>query len=427
MQHRQHRVEYRIEMRSVAADSPALGAGAVLLGEGAPDTAEVVACLTGGRDRVNFRLVCRLDARGHAQLGGRAWAGTDGRAPEGAPAFRLTLAPGEERPCTLPVAGGRAEVRLRAAHTVLGDPGDLGAEPPTLPPRPMPGAAGAGAAIRDRYEAWGGPAGPLGLPLTGVRPTPDGQGRCAHFGGGSVYWHPATGAAALLAPLRDAWAATGGERGPLGYPTADERVAGAPPALRFAPFQNGVLPIDATGAPLAPALARLEAGAVCAALGRALGRQWPNTRELGTAALVGVSATRLGARGGRVLTFRLGSGDATGPTVARSSGPGADLPLLFDAAPSPDTPGHTRLRARLYGAALFHTGGPDPHRAAGRLRLRVMELFGQPATLFEVPGSAGFLGLTVLPDGALSLAFRPDVLGRLGAQAAQGQLDDLRF
>jgi len=47
--------------------------------------------------------------------------------------------------------------------------------------------------IRKKYDALGGPGGPLGLPLTDETATPDGVGRFNHFQGGSIYWTPRTG------------------------------------------------------------------------------------------------------------------------------------------------------------------------------------------------------------------------------------------
>ncbi|NEK87252.1 hypothetical protein GCU60_16035, partial [Blastococcus saxobsidens] len=75
-------------------------------------------------------------------------------------------------------------------------------------------------AVRDRYEAAGGPGGSLGLPVTDVQALAAG-GRYAHFQGGSIYWTQATGARVLTGAVRDRWAAQGWENGPLGYPTSD--------------------------------------------------------------------------------------------------------------------------------------------------------------------------------------------------------------
>jgi uncharacterized protein with LGFP repeats len=91
-------------------------------------------------------------------------------------------------------------------------------------------------AIRDHYNALGGPASFLGYPVTDETTTPDGVGRYNHFQNhGSIYWTPDTGAWSIHGAIRDKWASTGWERGVLGYPTTDE--AGAPDGVgRFNHF-----------------------------------------------------------------------------------------------------------------------------------------------------------------------------------------------
>jgi uncharacterized protein with LGFP repeats len=76
--------------------------------------------------------------------------------------------------------------------------------------------------LRDAWAASGWENGPLGYPVTDAAPLANG-GKFVHFQGGSVYWSPATGAHVVRGPVRDAWAATGWETGPLGYPTGDLR------------------------------------------------------------------------------------------------------------------------------------------------------------------------------------------------------------
>ena len=92
-------------------------------------------------------------------------------------------------------------------------------------------------------RAWAGQSwerGPLGYPRTGVLPTPDGRGRYAHFDRGSVYWTPTTGAQVLTGPVLEGWAARGWESGPLGYPTGHSRVT--PDGVgRFGVFEGGSL------------------------------------------------------------------------------------------------------------------------------------------------------------------------------------------
>ncbi|MBB2902218.1 uncharacterized protein with LGFP repeats [Kineococcus radiotolerans] len=107
---------------------------------------------------------------------------------------------------------------------------------------PATGAHELRGAIRDRWAALGWENG-LGFPTTGDRRTPTEPGAYTHFEGGSVYWSPATGAHAVRGALRETWAATGWENGPLGFPVADERPV--PGGLRL-DFQGGSLTWDAT-------------------------------------------------------------------------------------------------------------------------------------------------------------------------------------
>jgi len=90
---------------------------------------------------------------------------------------------------------------------------------------PATGARIVRGAILTHYLTLGGPAGRAGLPSTDELATPDGAGRFNHFigsGGASIYWTPAGGALEIQGAIRTLWAATGWERGPLGYPTTDE-------------------------------------------------------------------------------------------------------------------------------------------------------------------------------------------------------------
>lgn len=88
-------------------------------------------------------------------------------------------------------------------------------------------------AIETSYLAAGGPTGVLGLPLTDELPTPGGVGRFNHFSGGSIYWTSRTGAHVVRGAVRDRWAQTGWERGPLGYPVAEQQAVGASVVQRF--------------------------------------------------------------------------------------------------------------------------------------------------------------------------------------------------
>jgi len=76
-------------------------------------------------------------------------------------------------------------------------------------------------AIYAKWAELGWETGRLGYPLTDETTTPDTIGRYNHFEGGSIYYHPLTGAHTVLTPLRDEWARLGWERGRLGYPLTD--------------------------------------------------------------------------------------------------------------------------------------------------------------------------------------------------------------
>jgi len=94
-------------------------------------------------------------------------------------------------------------------------------------------------AIRDHYNALGGPNGFLGYPTSDEITNPDGVGKRNTFqnANGHIYWSPATGAAEIGGAIFDHWGNFGYETGPLGYPTSDE--IGTPNgAGRYNVFQN---------------------------------------------------------------------------------------------------------------------------------------------------------------------------------------------
>jgi hypothetical protein len=97
-------------------------------------------------------------------------------------------------------------------------------------------------AIRDKWAALGWEAGALGYPLSNETKTPDGVGRFSVFQRGSIYWTAQTGAHDVRGAIRDKYAETGWEAGPLGYPVSGEYdVAGG----RRSDFQHGSITWDA--------------------------------------------------------------------------------------------------------------------------------------------------------------------------------------
>jgi hypothetical protein len=103
---------------------------------------------------------------------------------------------------------------------------------------PQTGAHEVHGAIRDKWARLGWERSFLNYPLTDETGTPDGTGRYNHFLGGSIYWHPQTGAHEVHGAIRDRWARLGWERSFLGYPLTDE--TGTPSGHgRYSRFQGG--------------------------------------------------------------------------------------------------------------------------------------------------------------------------------------------
>ncbi|MFB9378742.1 LGFP repeat-containing protein [Kineococcus gynurae] len=101
---------------------------------------------------------------------------------------------------------------------------------------PDTGANAVQGLIRDAWAQLGWETGVLGYPLISETRTPNGRGAYNHFQRGSIYWSPATSAHHVRGAIRDRWAGSGWEAGPLGFPTTDEApVAGG----AFSVFENG--------------------------------------------------------------------------------------------------------------------------------------------------------------------------------------------
>ncbi|MGY2066875.1 reprolysin-like metallopeptidase [Blastococcus sp. SYSU DS0619] len=106
---------------------------------------------------------------------------------------------------------------------------------------PATGARAVSGGLGLRWGALGYEYGFLAYPTTdGICGLRDG-GCFQLFQGGALYWTPATGALIMYGPIYAAWAATGWETGPLGYPVEDPRPAGGGQSQRF---QGGVLTLE---------------------------------------------------------------------------------------------------------------------------------------------------------------------------------------
>ncbi|MDP9886355.1 L,D-peptidoglycan transpeptidase YkuD (ErfK/YbiS/YcfS/YnhG family) [Sinomonas atrocyanea] len=138
---------------------------------------------------------------------------------------------------------------------------------------PGVGAYATRGAIRSAYAAAGFEGGPLGYAVSdetgGLR---DG-GAFQLFQGGAVYWSPAAGAHPSLGAIRTAWARTGYEAGPLGYPTSDELRVGTGVYQRY---QGGALywsPATGAHAVVGDFAAAMTTGGAFAAVGFPVGDQ----------------------------------------------------------------------------------------------------------------------------------------------------------
>jgi uncharacterized protein with LGFP repeats len=96
------------------------------------------------------------------------------------------------------------------------------------------------------YDALIGESGRLGYPTSWAYPTRD-SGLTQAFRTGRIHYSPATGAHAVIGDLSRAYDGRGGESGPLGYPTTDERVSGN---VRTQGFQHGTITQTGTGTPV---------------------------------------------------------------------------------------------------------------------------------------------------------------------------------
>lgn len=99
---------------------------------------------------------------------------------------------------------------------------------------PAPNGFALFGAIREKWEAVGGPRSPPGLPVSPETPTFDAVGRVQSFERGIVSWHPETGAHIVWGLIGGRWLEMGREA--FGYPITDEE-ATADGRGRFNHFQ----------------------------------------------------------------------------------------------------------------------------------------------------------------------------------------------
>lgn len=115
---------------------------------------------------------------------------------------------------------------------------------------PSTGAHAISGPIRDRWSQLGWENSSLGYPTTDRIATPNRAGAYNHFTGGSIYWSQATGAWEVTGLIRDKWAATGWENGPLGFPTSGRNGTAQPNSFHQT-FERDAVMYQAAGAPAA--------------------------------------------------------------------------------------------------------------------------------------------------------------------------------
>jgi uncharacterized protein with LGFP repeats len=99
--------------------------------------------------------------------------------------------------------------------------------------------------IREKWDAWGLEAGPLGYPVNDEIGGLVRGGSYQLFQNGAIYWSTVAGAHVVTGQIRDAWFGHGAENGQLGYPLEDPRTVGGTTVQRF---EGGTLTYDsATG------------------------------------------------------------------------------------------------------------------------------------------------------------------------------------
>ncbi|MFE4542683.1 hypothetical protein [Arthrobacter sp. NPDC056727] len=181
------------------------------------------------------------------------------------------------------------------------------------------GARTIGGGIRSKWAAAGAQNGRLGYPTSdegrGLR---DG-GAYQSFQGGRIHWSPATGAHITRGGILSAWAASGYERGLLGYPTGDEYAFSGGAVQNF---QGGAITWTAQAGP------RIVAGAIGAKfkVSRTLG--FPTTDPLpgtagGTAQKYEYGLTAVAPDGTVTVTLNTPPSSAPATTPAPTGGPAA--------------------------------------------------------------------------------------------------------
>ncbi|WP_369051918.1 LGFP repeat-containing protein [Kineococcus terrestris] len=219
---------------------------------------------------------------------------------------------------------------------------------------PETGAHAVRGAVRDAWARSGWEAGPLGFPVTSERETPDRRGRYNHFAGSaSIYWTPSTGAQVVRGAVRDTWAALGWEAGPLGYPVTSEQET-PDRRGRFSHFERGSVywsPSTSAHAVLGAVRDRWRrSGWEAGPLG------YPTTDE---AAVPGTDGRSSNFEGGSVYWSPATGAQVVVDPVRRAwlDGGGASGPLGFPTGELEDSGAGERTQRFQRGTAVVRAGG----------------------------------------------------------------------
>ena len=106
------------------------------------------------------------------------------------------------------------------------------------------------------------------------------------------------------------------------------------------------------------------------------------------------------------------------------------MPIRLDATPVPNAQRAVEVRVVRSGPARIHAdnfAGLGVGETIDGIKSAIEGGFSAPIKLADVPAAAGLLSAKVMPDGGVTLFFRPDLAGRFAAFAAQQALDNLQI
>lgn len=298
---------------------------------------------------------------------------------------------------------------------------------------PSTGAHEVHGRIRDAYNAYQTQLnGNIGLPATDQITTSDDRGDYSDLAGGaSIYESPRTNPTLILGAIRAAWLANGAWRGGAGFPMFDEQALGGGAASME--FENDVLYWNgrAIQAPLTDGLTRPQLGPAVLKLLRASissifsEDSIPNTLRIDTVQADPSSIDNYyGPPGEEKFNYeRAEKFVVHGADTTTGAGFSASLWLYFRAAQgSGQTGPATYLFAEYLATDSDAPQQESPLGYAFDKRLSVLQNNRQE--ILDLPTVVNWLGVKIMPDGALRIFFQPGN-GDLAALAVQRELDGL--